>query len=232
VSTAIVWLLVAIVALLMARASMRRRRVGENRGWGEAAKPAWYRRWWAVAPALLVVGFIATGALNGGGSNRSEKASGAPATPITTLALPVRRASGVSVSPPASTSRSGPAPRAIRKWSDAEAAAAEWMTYWGYVGATQTALTRDGGIDVMSETAIAQVKDTGAKVGPGAVQQLFGIAALEKKAALFFARSGYTGDAQAFAARAGVALFTYDSQGRPEPQNDQARAVTAGDLAA
>jgi hypothetical protein len=77
----IVWLLVAIVALLMARASTRRRhRVAENLGWAEAARPPWYRRWWVVGVALLIVGFIATGALSGGGSHKSEAATGATVT--------------------------------------------------------------------------------------------------------------------------------------------------------
>jgi hypothetical protein len=106
------------------------------------------------------------------------------------------------------------------------------MTYLGYVGAVATPPSRDGGIDIVSETAIAQVKDTNAKVGPDAVQQLYGIAAVENKAALFFARTGYTAGAQAFAGRAGVALFSFDGQGRPHPENDQARAIASGRLAA
>jgi hypothetical protein len=106
------------------------------------------------------------------------------------------------------------------------------MTHWGYVGAVETPPSRDGGIDVVSETAIAQVKDTKAKVGPDAVQQLSGIAAVENKAALFFARTGYTAGARAFALRARVALFSFDGQGRPHPENDQARAIASGRLAA
>jgi hypothetical protein len=106
------------------------------------------------------------------------------------------------------------------------------MAYWGYVGAVATPPSRDGGIDVVSETAIAQVKDTNARVGPDAVQQLHGIAAVENKAALFFARTGYTAAARAFAVRARIALFSFDGQGHPRPENDQARAIASGRLAA
>ena len=169
-----------------------------------------------VGPALVAVGIVATGALSRGGKT-------------TGVAAGASRPSG-----PAAADAAGPEPppHSIQKWSDAEAAAAKWMTYWGFVGAVQTPPGRDGGVDVVSATAIAQVKDTTSKVGADVVQQLFGIATVERKAALFFARSGYTSGAQAFAERAGVALFSYDDQGRPQPENDRARSIVPLGLAA
>lgn len=76
VGTVIVWSLVGVAALLMARVSIRRHGQSENHGWGEAPKPRWYRRWWVVGLVLLAVGFIATNALSGGGNSHGGVATG------------------------------------------------------------------------------------------------------------------------------------------------------------
>jgi hypothetical protein len=123
--------------------------------------------------------------------------------------------------------RQEPVPALIRHPKDAETAAAQWMRYWGWIDARVTREGADEGIDVMSKDAIAQVKAYMTPVGRPDIQNLFGVASAERKTALFFALTGYTNEATAWANRAGVALFRFDLQGQPEPINQVARdAIT------
>ncbi|HEY3672024.1 MAG TPA: restriction endonuclease [Acidimicrobiia bacterium] len=121
-----------------------------------------------------------------------------------------------------------PDPRLIRTPADAEDVAAEWMRYYGFVDAVTTAPGADGGIDVTSDQAIAQVKAHMSPIGRPDLQKLHGVAAAERKLALFFSLMDYTPPAREWADAVGMALFRFDLSGRPEAVNGPA-AVLAGD---
>ena len=122
---------------------------------------------------------------------------------------------------------SGNSPRnqLIRIPQDAEDAACEWMRYWGFADARLTPDGADGGLDVIASDAVAQVKDQATPVGRPVIQQLVGAA--EGRRAIFFARQGYTSEAEEWATRNMVALFRFDLQGLPETVNEPARRLQA-----
>lgn len=121
-----------------------------------------------------------------------------------------------------------PEPSLIRNPRDAELVAVEWMRFWGFDDAKATPVGADEGIDVVSETAVAQVKAHMVPIGRPDLQNLAGVAAVEGKTALFFALNGYTAQAIQWADRAKMALFTFDLQGAPEPVNNIAREYQTG----
>lgn len=118
-----------------------------------------------------------------------------------------------------------PTPRLIRSPRDAEVVAEAWMRYWGFSDAAVTAVGSDEGIDVNSRKAVAQVKTYMVPVGRPDVQNLAGVAAVEKKTGIFFALCGYTPQAIEWANKAEIALFSFNLQGEPEALNTVARKV-------
>lgn len=118
-----------------------------------------------------------------------------------------------------------PAARLIRSPDDAEEAAAEWMRWFGFEDARRTPTGPDRGLDVISRGAVAQVKDHGTAIGRPLLQQLHG-AGLGRRT-LFFSRQGFTTAAVEWADGVGMALFRFDLQGEPEPQNPLARQLFA-----
>lgn len=78
------------------------------------------------------------------------------------------------------------------------------------MGGTVRSGSHDGGIDVESGRAVAQVKRQRRSVGAPVVQQLHGAAQGEGKDGEFYTTSSYSRDAIAFARRAGVKLFVVD----------------------
>lgn len=94
-------------------------------------------------------------------------------------------------------------------WQEAETYACAWMQLDGYLDARLTASGADGGIDITSGTAVAQVKHHAKPVGISEVQRLSGIAHGEAKQALFFAASGFTAAAQGWASENSVRCFVY-----------------------
>ena len=114
----------------------------------------------------------------------------------------------------------------IRSWQDAEVNAATWMRRWGHADATVTDGGADGGVDVRSERALAQVKCLAAAVGRPDLQRLGGVGAGEPgKQLFFFSGSGYTATASEYADATGMALFTYGLDGSVAPANAAARHV-------
>ncbi|WP_432543847.1 restriction endonuclease [Kineococcus sp. SYSU DK002] len=120
--------------------------------------------------------------------------------------------------------RPRPAHRFIRTYRDAEEVAAEWMEYMGYTGVQVTELGPDGGIDIVADGAVAQVKLHGKPMGRPPLQQLRG-ASRDGDALLFFSASGYTAQGREWADTVGMALFTFDRQGEPEPVNEVAQEL-------
>jgi hypothetical protein len=125
----------------------------------------------------------------------------------------------------ASSRRTAPVPssrppeRFIREARDAELIAAEWMRYLGFTDAVATPVGADGGLDVVSGRAVAQVKLEGKPTGRPTVQQLHGVAAYEGKTGIFFSAAGYTPQARTWAQTSGTLLFRFDRQGGVEAVN-------------
>ncbi|MBP2216053.1 restriction endonuclease [Arthrobacter sp. CAN_C5] len=95
----------------------------------------------------------------------------------------------------------------------AEYLARDWMAFLGATGAKASQATRDGGIDVVADRFVAEVKHRAVPSSPDLIRQIFGAATAEQKAALFFSLGGYTSEAVAFANKTGVALFAYSPEG-------------------
>lgn len=125
-----------------------------------------------------------------------------------------------------------PVPRMLRGATAAEQYAAEVLAALGFDGARVTPPGADGGIDVTSETCIAQVKMEALATGRPAVQALYGVAAVEGKAAVFFSLAGYTARAMEWADRAGVACLQFAFDGSIEASNEAAAALLAYGAAA
>lgn len=121
-----------------------------------------------------------------------------------------------------------PEQRLIRSPRDAELVAAEWLTYFGFTNVRPTPVGADGGIDVDSDQAVAQVKAESIPVGRPKLQQHHGVAVAHRKMPIFFSLSGYTPQAQTYAADNGIILFGFNLQGEPEPANAAAHTILAG----
>lgn len=93
---------------------------------------------------------------------------------------------------------------------DAEHLAARIMTNLGAKNVRVTPATRDGGLDVVADGFVAEVKHHADKVAAAPVHRIFGVAQARGARALFFTMTGYRPEAITFAETAGVALFTYD----------------------
>ena len=106
---------------------------------------------------------------------------------------------------------------------DAEQMAAAAMRAMGFPDARETPVGPDGGVDVRSQGAIAQVKFRGAQTGRSDLQRLVGARGRDQHLALFFfSASGYSSRAIEYAADMDVALFTYDPTGTLVPHSPAA----------
>ena len=122
---------------------------------------------------------------------------------------------------------SGAAARTIRSPDDAEQVAAEWMRHLGFVDARCTAAGTDGGVDVRSRGAVAQVKAQLTPVGRPELQALYGVARSEGRTPLFFSLMSYTAAALGWADEVGMALFRFDHAGMVEAVNVAAESLVA-----
>jgi hypothetical protein len=120
-----------------------------------------------------------------------------------------------------------PGPRGKLRAIEAEYYVAEWMRFLGASDAVVTPARRDGGVDVRSRFYVAQVKHRPQDfVSVESVRALVGVAALERRTALFFASGRYSRDCYALAAEAGVALFIFRShEGRLVAANATAQRL-------
>lgn len=114
----------------------------------------------------------------------------------------------------------------------AELNAAAQMISWGYLDAASPLHGADGGIDVRSSKALAQVKFRGVKAGRPEIQNLYGAAAGESsKALMFFDFKGYSPQAVEYANQMGIGLYVYDTSGAVSGVNGAGRrlmGVSAG----
>ncbi|MGQ1798097.1 restriction endonuclease [Kocuria oceani] len=110
-------------------------------------------------------------------------------------------------------SRPSAASGALSSWQQAELSARDWMRRNGYSDAQVTTGGADGGIDVTSSRAIAQVKHQRKPVGAAKIRELKGTAAYathQGRSVLFFATYGYSPQAIAAGADLGVQLYQFD----------------------
>jgi hypothetical protein len=117
--------------------------------------------------------------------------------------------------------------RTIRSPDDAEQVAAEWMRHLGFADARCTPAGTDGGVDVRSEGAVAQVKAQLTPVGRPELQALYGVARSEGRRPLFFSLMSYTAAALTWADEVGMALFRFDHAGLAEAVNAPAETLLA-----
>lgn len=122
-----------------------------------------------------------------------------------------------------------PEPKLIRSPGDAESAAAEWLRFFGFPDAQVTPPGADRGVDVASVGVVAQVKAEMKPTGRPVIQQLYGVAAHRGTRSAVFSLAGSTDEAIEWADEAGVALFSFDLQGRPQPDNASAGELLASD---
>ena len=108
----------------------------------------------------------------------------------------------------------------------AELNAAAKMRAMGYIDAVSTTGGSDGGIDVRSSRALAQVKWRGGVVGRPDLQNLYGARGNNTdKALLFFSASGYSKQAIEYAVQVGIELWVYDPTGAVMKSNSVSHRV-------
>ncbi|MEV0948194.1 restriction endonuclease [Rhodococcus sp. NPDC049939] len=106
----------------------------------------------------------------------------------------------------------------IRTAADAESNAAKQMQRLGYGDATVLLGGAEGGIDVHSSSAYAQVKWRGDSAGRSNLQSLYGARGTSHGTKLlYFSGSGYTDEAVAYADEVGMALFRTEPDGETCP---------------
>ncbi|MFD4460131.1 restriction endonuclease [Nocardia sp. NPDC058480] len=116
--------------------------------------------------------------------------------------------------------------RLVATPQDAEQLAARIMEGMGYHQVRVTPPGPDGGIDVWSTKAVAQVKFHQKPTGRPDIQKLYGARGLNHdQEMLFFSYAGFTKAAVECANDLGTALFVYDSAGRHHAANSCAEAL-------
>jgi hypothetical protein len=96
---------------------------------------------------------------------------------------------------------------------EAELNAAAVLRSWGYLDAQSPSHGADGGIDVTSSRALAQVKMRSVKAGRPEIQNLVGAREADKsKALMYFDYKGYSPQAVDYANRMGVGLYVLRPQ--------------------
>jgi hypothetical protein len=97
------------------------------------------------------------------------------------------------------------------------------MKEHGFRDATVTPPGADGGIDIRSRHAVAQVKCHAKPVGLAEVQRLYGITESLRTTGVFFSSAGFTPKAREWADQCGSALLTINPV---TPVNDGARRLS------
>lgn len=110
----------------------------------------------------------------------------------------------------------------------AELNAQDQMRSWGFADAVATTGGSDGGVDVRSARALAQVKWKGGVTGRPDVQNLVGARGNGTQQLFFFSASGYSQQAITYADEMQVLLMTYDPLGEVKGVNQAAKTFLAG----
>jgi HJR/Mrr/RecB family endonuclease len=100
------------------------------------------------------------------------------------------------------------------------------MRHLGATDAKKTRTSADGGIDVISEKYVAQVKNFSGTVPVESVRELVGVGLVHERIPLFFTSGTYPTGAIEFANKGGVALFVYSAEnGTLRPVNAKAKQL-------
>jgi hypothetical protein len=119
-----------------------------------------------------------------------------------------------------------PGPRQLRIARDGELAAQDWLRWLGFEDAHCTTGGKDGGVDVLAQGLVAQVKMEARPSVRPQLQRLSCVASARPgTATAFFSLAGFTTDAIGWAREVEMALFHFDLQGEPEPVNGPARRL-------
>lgn len=104
------------------------------------------------------------------------------------------------------------APKKMERFSprDYEIFCAGWVEYLGGKNVRVTQQSSDGGIDIVSDNEVAQVKLHGSPVSVQPIRELFGVSQSLSKTPLFFTSTGYTQAAITFAEANDIFLFIAD----------------------
>ena len=120
------------------------------------------------------------------------------------ISMPEKRSKARGIT---KTLRTKPGIRLHLDPTEFESYCVEWSHYLGYLDASVTRSTKDGGIDISSSSMVAQCKYQELPVGVKPIRELFGISQALKKKPLFFALNGYTREAVNEAEQFGVELW-------------------------
>jgi hypothetical protein len=118
-----------------------------------------------------------------------------------------------------------PPPAAVTTWQIAEAVSARWLRWLGHADAQVTNAGADGGIDVVSNSALAQVKFHVRPAGRPALQALQGAAMGSARQLYFFSSGGYASTAIQYAEAMGIACFRLHPDGSVTPHSSAARSL-------
>lgn len=117
-----------------------------------------------------------------------------------------------------------PYPRHIEDFRDYEFRSAEVMKAFGFGSVRVTQGSRDGGLDVICNQAVAQCKMHMRPIGTPALQQFYGAAsAYVARLPLYFAASGYSAGALTWGTEKRMYLFTLKTNGEIKAENQYAR---------
>jgi hypothetical protein len=108
-----------------------------------------------------------------------------------------------------------PAPAALPYGASpagAEQLVCDWMCFLGETQAAVTQQSSDGGIDVVGQRWIAQVKHYVGSVGAPEIRELLGVSVADGRRPVFFSSGNYTAEAIAFADRVEMPLLTYSAE--------------------
>lgn len=101
----------------------------------------------------------------------------------------------------------------------------EWMAHWGFHDAQATPVGPDGGFDVKSKRAAAQVKFRGQPTPLEQINSFHGACDRKYEFEIFVSKSGFTRPAREAANDYGMALFILESDGTPKPVNFAAEEI-------
>ena len=104
--------------------------------------------------------------------------------------------------------------RQAENYKQAEIDCVEWLQSHGEPTAQLTQDGADGGVDIISNRFVCQVKNYAGSVGVPPVRALYGVSVAEAKAPLFFTTGSYTAAAVEFADKVSMPLFIFDARTR------------------
>lgn len=99
----------------------------------------------------------------------------------------------------------------------------DWLLHMGASGANVTQLSGDGGIDILADLYIAQVKLYVGSVGIAEIREFLGVASLDamRRVPLFFTSGKYPSSATQLANETGMALYYF------EPRTGEVRGINS-----